>query len=55
MNKEIFLQLTQTFDDMPLKANIHVTDEEIQQLEDYRENGKFSIINQFLSHVSSIL
>ena len=55
LNKEIFMLLTKTFDDMPLKANIYVTDEEIQQLEDYREKGKFSIINRIPSHVSSIL
>ena len=55
LNREIFMLLTKTFDDMPLKANIYVTDEEIQQLEDYRNSGKFSIINRLPSHVSSVI
>ena len=50
--EEIFTALTKTFDYMPLKANINVTETEIEDLLNYRQTAKFSIINRLPAKVS---
>ena len=54
LSRELFIQLISTFEDIPLKANINVTEEEKTNFEDYRDKGSFSIVCQIPSHVSSL-
>ena len=44
--EEIFCELTKTFDYMPLKANVNISNTEIEELLNYRQTGKLSSFYQ---------